>query len=97
MSSRKEKGPHGTWNTGGPNFLDITPTPIAEQKGYRSMEYSQNTKSRQDTRRHRSKRTSKFAKEVAAEEFGYQRHFAWRQWGDFSDTTPAELAKRRRK
>jgi len=45
--------------------------------------------------RHRSKRTSKFAQRIAAEEFGHYRHFAWRQWGDFVDTKPAELAKRR--
>lgn len=59
------------------------------------MEYKQNTESRQDTRRHRSRRTSKFAQQIASEEFGHQRHFAWRQWGEFRDRTPAELAKLR--
>ena len=45
--------------------------------------------------RHHSRRTSKFAQQIAAEEFGHHRHFAWRQWGGFRDVTPAEARKRR--
>jgi hypothetical protein len=32
---------------------------------------------------------------MAAEEFGYRRHSAWRQWREFQDMTPDELARRR--
>ena len=39
--------------------------------------------------------TGGFATAMAAEAFGYRRHFAWRQWREFQDTTPDELARRR--
>lgn len=44
--------------------------------------------------RRQHQRSRKFARGIAASEFGGHRRFVWSQWADFRDRAPSETPKR---